>query len=104
MAWDEFVDRVKEGSVDVMEKAKDTTKRFATIHDLKSEIRGYSNDKNKLFTQMGMDLYLSKKKGQNIDEAIDAFVAQIDVLNTRIQNLKEKLALIESETKSEKGI
>ncbi|MBR1865110.1 MAG: hypothetical protein IJ801_01240 [Lachnospiraceae bacterium] len=104
MAWDEFVDKVKEGSADVVEKAKDTTKRFATIHDLKSKIRDYNNDKNKLFTQMGMDVYLSKKKDENIDEAIDAFVAQIDVLNTRIQNLKEKLALIESETKSGNGI
>ena len=43
-----------------------------------------------------MDLYIAKKQGENIDEAIDAFVSQIDTLNIRVKNLQEKLDLLES--------
>ena len=49
MAFNDFLDRVMETSANAMDKAKDTTKRLATINDLKSKIRGYNNDKNKLF-------------------------------------------------------
>lgn len=97
MAFNDFFDKVKETSSNAMDKAKDTTKRLATVNDLKSKIRGYNNDKNKLFTQMGMDLYIAKKQEENIDEAVDAFVSQIDTINIRIKNLQEKLALVESE-------
>ena len=95
MAFNDFVDKIKETSINAVGKAKDTTKRLATINDLKSKIRGYNNDKNKLFTQIGMDIYIAKKQEENIDEAIDAFVAQVDTLNIRIKDLKEKLSLIE---------
>lgn len=97
MAFNDFLDKVKETSASAMDKAKDTTKRLATINDLKSKIRGYNNDKNKLFTQMGMDLYIAKKQGENIDEKTDEFVSQIDTLNVRIKDLKEKLALLDTD-------
>jgi len=42
-------------------------------------------------------LYIAKKQGENVDEAIDEFVSQIDTLNVRIKSLQEKLALVESE-------
>ncbi|MBD8973206.1 MAG: hypothetical protein EGQ63_05140 [Clostridiales bacterium] len=91
-----FFDKVKKSSADAMDKAKDTTKRLMTVNDLKSKIRGYNNDKEKLFTQMGMDLYISKKQGEDIEEAIETFVSQIDTLNVRVKNLQEKLELLES--------
>lgn len=97
MAFNDFLDKVKETSSNAVDKAKDTTKRLATVNDFKSKIRGYNNDKNKLFTQMGMDIYIAKKQGENIDEALDEFVSQIDTINVRIKNLQEKLALLESE-------
>lgn len=97
MAFNDFLDKVKETSSNAVDKAKDTTKRLATVNDLKSKIRGYNNDKNKLFTQMGMDVYIAKKQGENIDEAIDGFVSQIDTINVRIKNLQEKLELVETE-------
>ncbi|MCM1156977.1 MAG: hypothetical protein NC300_00965 [Bacteroidales bacterium] len=97
MALNDFFDKVKETSSNAVDKAKDTTKRLATVNDLKSKIRGYNNDKNKLFTQMGMDIYIAKKQGESIDEAVDEFVSQIDTINVRIKNLQEKLALVESE-------
>ena len=97
MALNDFFDKVKESSVNAMDKAKDTTKRLANINDLKSKIRGYNNDKNKLFTQMGMDVYIARKQGESIEEALDEFVSQIDTINVRIKNLQEKLALLESE-------
>lgn len=97
MAFNDFFDKVKETSVNAVDKAKDTTKRLATISDLKSKIRGYNNDKNKLFTQMGMDVYIAEKQGENMDEAISEFVSKIDTLNIRIKNLQEKLALLDSE-------
>ena len=95
MAFDEFLGKVKKTSADAVDKAKDTTKRLTTINDLKSKIRGYNNDKNKLFTQMGMDLYIAKKEGEDIDERIDAFVENIDKINIRIKNLQDKLALFD---------
>lgn len=98
MAFNDFVDKVKITSVNAVDKAKDTTKRLATINDLKSKIRGYNNDKNKLFTQMGMDLYIAKKQGEEIEETIDEFVSEIDTINIRIKKLKEKLSLIETTT------
>lgn len=97
MAFNDFLDKVKETSSNAVDKAKDTTKRLATVNDLKSKIRGYNNDKNKLFTQMGMDIYIAKKQGENIDEALNEFVSQIDTINVRIKNLQEKLALLEAE-------
>jgi len=97
MAFNDFLDKVKETSVNAMDKAKDTTKRLATINELKSKIRSYNNDKNKLFTQMGMDLYIAKKQKETIDDKIEAFVSQIDTLNIRIRDLKEKLALLDND-------
>lgn len=97
MAFNDFLDKVKETSSNAVDKAKDTTKRLATVNDLKSKIRGYNNDKNKLFTQMGMDIYIAKKQGENVDEAMDEFVSQIDTINVRIKNLQEKLVLLETE-------
>lgn len=96
MEWSEIFDKVKTTSSNAYDKAKDTTKRLATISDLKSKIRGYNNDKNKLFTQMGMDIYIAKKKGNDIDEQLSEFVKKIDTLNVRIKKLEERLKLVES--------
>lgn len=97
MELDNIWNKVKTTSANAVDKAKDTTKRLATISNLKSKIRGYNNDKNKLFTQMGMDLYIAKKQNENIDEVTEEFVSQIDTLNARIKELQEKLALVETE-------
>lgn len=97
MAFNDFLERVKETSASAVDKAKDTTKRLATINDLKSKIRGYNNDKNKLFTQMGMDLYIAKKQGETIDDKTELFVSKIDTLNIRIKDLKQKLAMLDSD-------
>ncbi len=97
MAFNDFLDKVMETSSNAVDKAKDTTKRLATINDLKSKIRGYNNDKNKLFTQIGMDIYIAKKQGDEIDTQIEEFVSQIDTINVRIKGLQEKLALLENE-------
>ena len=97
MALNDYLDKVMEKSSNAVDKAKDTTKRLATVNELKGKIRGYNNDKNKLFTQIGMDIYIAKKQGESIDDKIDEFVSQVDTLNVRIKNLQEKLALVESE-------
>ncbi|MCR5700521.1 MAG: hypothetical protein K6G76_00050 [Lachnospiraceae bacterium] len=96
MEWDEIFSKIKKTSVDAYDKAKDSTKRFATISELKGKIRGYNNDKNKLFTQMGMDVYIAKKRGEDITEQTEEFVKQIDTINARIKKLEERLKLIES--------
>ncbi len=97
MALNDFLDKVMEKSSNAVDKAKDTTKRLATVNELKGKIRGYNNDKNKLFTQIGMDIYIAKKQDESIDDKIDEFVSQVDTLNVRIKNLQEKLALVEAE-------
>lgn len=97
MAFNDFLDKVMETSSNAVDKAKDTTKRLATVNDLKSKIRGYNNDKNKLFTQLGMDIYIAKKQGDEIDAKIEEFVSQIDTINVRIKGLQDKLALFENE-------
>ena len=96
MEWSEIFDKVKTTSSNAVDKANDTTKRLATISDLKSKIRGYNNDKNKLFTQMGMDVYIANKQGEDITEQIAEFVKKIDTLNVRIKKLEERLKLVES--------
>lgn len=96
MEWDEIFDKIKKTSVDAYDKAKDSTKRFATISELKGKIRGYNNDKNKLFTQMGMDVYIANKKGDDITEQTEEFVKQVDTINARIKKLEERLKLVES--------
>lgn len=96
MDWNNILDKVKSTSSSAYDKAKDTTKRLATISDLKSKIRGYNNDKNKLFTQMGMDIYISRKRGTDIEEQMSEFVKKIDTLNVRIKKLEERLKLVES--------
>lgn len=96
MDWNELFDKVKKTSSEAVDKAKDTTKRLATISDLKSKIRGYNNDKNKLFTQMGMDIYIANKQGNDISEQTAEFVKKIDTLNVRIKKLEERLKLVES--------
>lgn len=98
MAFDDFLNKVKETSVNAMDKAKDTTKRMATINDLKGQIRSLNNEKNKLFTQMGMDIYVAKKEDKDITEALNAFVENIDIMNEKIKELQTKLALVETET------
>ena len=97
MAFDDFLNKVKETSVNAMDKAKDTTKRMATVNDLKGQIRSLNNDKNKLFTQMGMDIYMAKKEDKDITEALNAFVENIDTMNEKIKELQTKLALVETE-------
>lgn len=97
MAFDDFLNKVKETSVNAMDKAKDTTKRMATVNDLKGQIRSLNNEKNKLFTQMGMDIYMAKKEDKDITEALNAFVENIDTMNEKIKELQAKLALVETE-------
>ncbi len=97
MAFDDFLNKVKETSVNAMDKAKDTTKRMATVNDLKGQIRSLNNEKNKLFTQMGMDIYVAKKEDKDITEALNAFVENIDIMNEKIKELQTKLALVETE-------
>lgn len=97
MSFDEFLSKVKSTSVDAMDKAKDTTKRIATVNDLKSQIRTLKNNKNKLFTQMGMELYISKTEDRDISDKIDMFVKNINRMNDEIDELKQKLDLIEDE-------
>lgn len=97
MAFDDFLNKVKETSVNAMDKAKDTTKRMATINDLKGQIRSLNNEKNKMFTQMGMDIYVAKKEDKDITEALNAFVENIDIMNEKIKELQTKLALVETE-------
>lgn len=97
MAFDEFLDKVKKTSVNAMDKAKDTTKRMATVNDLKGQIRSLNNDKNKLFTQMGMDIYIARKEDKDISEQLDQFVNNIDHMNDEIKELQTKLALVETE-------
>ena len=96
MDFNELFDKVKKKTGDAYDKAKDTTKRLATINDLKSKSRGYNNDKNKLFTQMGMDIYIANKQGNDISEQIEEFVKKIDTINSRIKKLEERLKLVES--------
>lgn len=98
MAFDDFLSKVKETSVNAMDKAKDTTKRMATVNDLKSQIRSLNNDKNKMFTQMGMDIYIAKKENKDISEQLDLFVSNIDRMNDEIKELQAKLALVETES------
>lgn len=97
MAFDDFLSKVKETSVNAMDKAKDTTKRISTVNELKSKIRGLKNDKNKLFTQMGMDLYIAKKDDKDITGRVDEFVNDVDRINYEINELKAKLALLDVE-------
>lgn len=97
MAFNDFLDKVKDTSMKTMDKAKDTTKRLANINDLKSQIRSLKNDKNKLFTDMGMDVYLARKEGRELSEMMDAFVDKVDSINANIKELQEKLALIQTE-------
>lgn len=97
MAFNDFLDKVKDTSMKTMDKAKDTTKRLANINDLKSQIRSLKNDKNKLFTDMGMDVYLARKEGRDLSDMVDTFVDKIDTINQSIKELQEKLALIETE-------
>ena len=61
---------------------------------------GYANPKD--FWKKAADI--AKKQNENIDEAIDAFVSQIDTINIRIKNLKEKLELLESDGTSQSDI
>lgn len=96
MGFNDFFDKVVETSSNAVDKAVDTTKRLANISDLKSKIRNYNNEKNKLFTQIGMDIYIAKKQGESMDAEIDEFVSKIDTLNTRIAQVQEKIDLIES--------
>ena len=96
MDWNDIFDKVKTTSSSAYDKAKDGAKRLATINDLKSKIRGYNNDKNKLFTQMGMDIYIAEKKGEDIGEQTAEFVKKIDTLNVRIKKLEERLKLVET--------
>lgn len=97
MAFDDFLSKVKVTSQQTFDKAKDSTKRMVSVNDLKSQIRGLNNEKNKLFTQMGMDVYLSKKEEKDISEAINEYVSSIDSIDKKISKLREKLALIETE-------
>ncbi len=100
MDWNGILDKVKTTSSNAYDKARDTTKRLATISELKSKIKGYNNDKNKLFTQMGMDIYIAEKNGSDSGEQIAEFVKKIDTLNVRIAKLEEKLKLIDSSDSS----
>ncbi|MBQ9983155.1 MAG: hypothetical protein IJP29_01060 [Lachnospiraceae bacterium] len=96
MGFNEFFDKVVETSSNAVDKAVDTTKRLANISDLKSKINNYNNEKNKLFTQIGMDIYIAKKQGESFDTAIDEFVSKIDTLNIKIEQVQEKIDLIKS--------
>ena len=87
----DFMENLKKAVTDTAQTAVKKTEKFVDDSKTKYSIYDLKNDIEKLYTEIGNEVYRSYKADENISEFIESKCAEIDSLNEKIEELKNKL-------------
>ena len=87
----DFMENLKKAVTDTAQTAVKKTEKFVEDSKTKYSIYDLKNDIEKLYTEIGNEVYRSYKADENISEFIESKCAEIDSLNEKIEELKNKL-------------
>lgn len=87
----DFIENLKKAVTDTAQTAVKKTGKFVEDSKTKYSIYDLKNDIEKIYTEIGSEVYRSYKADENISEFIESKCAEIDSLNEKIEELKNKL-------------
>lgn len=71
--------------------AGEKTGEFVELTKVKMEIADLEREMTSLYEGLGRLVYDGKQSGENVDELVDACIAQLDDQNEHLKELQEKL-------------
>ncbi len=86
-----IMDNLKNAITDTANVAVQKTGRFVEKSKTKYSIYDLKNEIEKIYTQLGEEVYKSYKSDESIADFVENKCAEIDVLNGKIAELKGKL-------------
>jgi len=86
-----FVDNLKKAITDTAGIAAKKTGEFVENSKTKYSIYDLKNEIEKLYLKLGEEVYKSYKSDESIVDFVESKCAEIDSLNEKIAQLKEKL-------------
>ena len=87
----DFMENLKKAVTDTAQTAVKKTEKFVEDSKTKYSIYDLKNDIEKIYTEIGSEVYRSYKADENISDFIESKCAEIDSLNEKIEELKNKL-------------
>ena len=87
----DFIENLKKAVTDTAQTAVKKTGKFVEDSKTKYSIYDLKNDIEKIYTEIGSEVYRSYKADENISEFTESKCAEIDSLNEKIEELKNKL-------------
>lgn len=87
----DFMENLKKAVTDTAQTAVKKTGKFVEDSKTKYSIYDLKNDIEKIYKEIGSEVYRSYKADENISEFIESKCAEIDSLNEKIEELKNKL-------------
>ncbi len=87
----DFMENLKKAAADTAQTVAKKTGRFVENSKTKYSIFDLKNEIEKIYTEIGGQVYKSYKSDENIAEYIENKCAEIDLLNRKIEELQGKL-------------
>ena len=86
-----FVENLKKAAENTFSKVATKTGEIVEDSKTKYSIFDLNNDIEKIYTELGKEIYRGYKADENVSEFIEAKCAEIDKINAEIELLKQKL-------------
>ncbi len=86
-----FVENLKKAAENTFHTVTKKTGEFVEDSKTKYSIFDLKNEIEKLYTEMGKEIYLASKEDRNVADFIENKCAEIDKLNAEIEELQKKL-------------
>lgn len=86
-----FMDNLKKAVSDTASVAARKTSEFVEKSKTKYSIYDLKNEIEKIYTQLGEEVYKSYKSDESIADFVENKCAEIDALNSKIAELNKKL-------------
>jgi len=88
----DFLTNLKKAAADTGKTVVEKTNKFIKVSKTKYNIYDAKNDIEKIYTDMGREIYLGYKEDKNVAEFIEEKCQEIDALIEKMETLKEEIA------------
>lgn len=86
-----FVENLKKAAENTFHTVTKKTGEFVEDSKTKYSIFDLKNEIEKVYTEIGKEIYLASKEDRNVADFIENKCAEIDKLNAEIEELQKKL-------------
>lgn len=86
-----FVENLKKAAENTFHTVTKKTGEFVEDSKTKYSIFDLKNEIEKVYTEIGKEIYLASKENRNVADFIENKCAEIDKLNAEIEELQKKL-------------